>query len=259
MFHPGGHRSLFFKWAPIWVLCCLALYACTAVVPHPPTSKAPPPTQPGQPKPYRVEGKWYQPLAHSKGFSQRGIASWYGKKFHGRKTSNGEIYDMYGRSAAHKTLPMGTVVRVKNLDNGRTLNVRINDRGPFVRGRIIDLSYGAAKQIGMVQSGTAQVEIVALGAEAGITSEGKQTYRPLDYYSGNFTFQVGAFKERKNAETLRAKLDRIYKNAHITIFDTAEGSFYRVRVGRCETLQEAESYEQVLSRNGFPDAFIVAE
>ena len=104
------------------------------------TTSNPPPKKPaGYPKPYKVFGKWYQPLPDSKGFRQRGIASWYGKDFHGKKTSNGETYDMYAMTAAHKTLPLGTYVRVHNLENNRTLEVRINDRGPFVRGRIIDL------------------------------------------------------------------------------------------------------------------------
>jgi hypothetical protein len=111
------------------------------------TSQPPPQKPAGYPKPYKVFGKWYQPLPDSKDFRQRGIASWYGKDFHGKKTSNGEIYDMYAMTAAHKTLPLGTYVRVHNLENNRKLEVRINDRGPFVRGRIIDLSYTAAKNL----------------------------------------------------------------------------------------------------------------
>ena len=100
---------------------------------------------PGQksPKPYKVLGKWYRPLAHAQGFCQQGIASWYGKDFHGKPTATGETYNMYGISAAHKILPMGTIVRVRNLKNGRILDMRINDRGPFIPGRIIDLSQGA--------------------------------------------------------------------------------------------------------------------
>jgi len=129
----------------------------------------------GWQKPYEVDGKRYNPLRNHHGFQQRGIASWYGRKFHGRKTSNGEVYDMYGLSAAHKTLPMGVYVKVTHLKTGRQLTVRVNDRGPFVAGRIIDLSYGAAKQLGIVESGTAEIRLEALGYAQ--NNQGKVTYR----------------------------------------------------------------------------------
>ena len=168
---------------------------------------------------------------------------------------------MYGVSAAHKTLPMDTWVRVKNLDNHRVIDVRINDRGPFVRGRIIDLSYTAAKQIGMVGPGTARVEIVALGtaASGGSSNQRPPAFVPVDYNKGNFTFQVGAFKERKNAERLRKALDRRYKNAHISQYDAPDGVYFRVRVGRITDLAQAEAYEKILIEDGFVQAFIVAE
>jgi len=223
------------------------------------TSQPPPARPPGHPKPYKVFGKWYQPLPDSKGFRQRGRASWYGADFHGKKTSNGEIYDMYATTAAHKTLPLGTYVRVHNLENGRQLDVRINDRGPFVRGRIIDLSYTAAKKIGIVGPGTASVEIVALGTPATGHSGSTPAYTAGDYYSGNFTFQVGAFADRRNAERLKTKLAADYVNAHITVFDRGDQIFYRVRVGQSTTLEQAAEYEDHLIQNGFPDAFAVAE
>jgi rare lipoprotein A len=197
-------------------------------------------------------GKWYQPLPNARGFGQCGIASWYGKQFHGRKTSNGETYDMYGISAAHKTLPLGTIVWVRNLDNNRELKVRINDRGPFVKDRIIDLSYGAAQKLGIVASGTAPVELVAIGIEAG-------TNTPLDYYKGNFTFQVGAFIVKENAERLKHELSQRYENAHIAVFDNGEETFYRVRVGKNDNLKAAEAYEKILIQDGFKDIFIIAE
>lgn len=219
------------------------------------------PCPPGKPKPYKALGKWYQPLPHSDGFRQRGIASWYGKKFHGKKTSSGEIYNMYELSAAHKTLPLGTYVRVYNLKNSKNIDVRINDRGPFVRGRIIDLSYAAAKKLGIVDSGTAPVEIVALGAAAKPEAKSgtSRSYVSIDYYNGNFTFQVGAFKDPKNAERLKQKLDRTYKNSHITIYDNADETFYRVRIGKCSTLKQAMEFENTLIQDGFKDAFTVAE
>jgi rare lipoprotein A len=224
-----------------------------------PRSTPPPPSKPGYPKPYKVLGKWYQPLPHSKGFRQRGVASWYGRDFHGKKTSNGEIYNMYAMTAAHKTLPLGTYVQVQNLENNRDVVVRINDRGPFVRGRIIDLSYTAAKDIGIVGPGTARVEVVALGRPVSSAGSSGSTYIPADYYSGNFTFQVGAFVDRENAERLKRKLDKTYTNAHITAYDNGVNIFYRVRVGKASTLKKAAEYEAYLIQNGFPDAFVVAE
>lgn len=116
----------------------------------------------GNPKSYKVLGKRYYVMASAHGYKERGIASWYGKKFHGRLTSNREPYDMFAMTAAHKTLPLPTYVRVTNLDNGRSVVVRVNDRGPFHGGRIIDLSYAAAKKLGISQRGTGHVEVVAL-------------------------------------------------------------------------------------------------
>ena len=232
----------------------LFLYGCAAV------SAPPPPARPGQPRPYRVNGQWYQPLDHARDFVQQGTASWYGLDFHGRRTSSGEAYNMYAMTAAHKTLPLGTYVRVENLRNHRSVDVRINDRGPFVRGRIIDLSYTAAKALDVVGPGTAPVKIVALGAPAQTPTTGQPPhYVPMDYYSGNFTFQVGAFAERANAERLVRKLAQNYKNAHMTTYDDGSRTFYRVRVGRSDNLEEAARYEQILVQNGYPETFIVAE
>lgn len=221
----------------------------------------PPATVAKKPKPYKVLGQWYQPMSDARGYREKGIASWYGKKFHGRKTANGETYDMYGVTAAHKTLPLGTWVRVINLQNKRTMDIRINDRGPFVRGRIIDLSYGAAKKLDVVGSGTAPVEIAALGIRAESGSGAKITeYMPIDYFTGEYTFQVGAFLDKKNAEREVIRLDPIYKNVHMVAYEARPGQvFYRVRVGRCTTLEQAAKYEERLIQSGFPDVFTVAE
>ena len=204
-------------------------------------------------KPYRVGRTWYHPLPHAQGFSQRGLASWYGKDFHGRKTSSGEVYNMYAMTAAHKTLPLGTRVQVKNLTNDRSAVVRINDRGPFVTGRIIDLSYTAAGKLGVVGPGTAPVEIVAL------VPAGAAASAAVDFTHGNFTFQVGAFKNRENACRLRSRLAEKYKNAHVVVFETSTETFFRVRVGRCSSLSQAEEYERILIADGFSEVFIVAE
>ncbi|MBL7179546.1 MAG: septal ring lytic transglycosylase RlpA family protein [Desulfobacterales bacterium] len=219
----------------------------------------PPPTPPGHPKPYRIGTNWYQPLPHARDFRQRGKASWYGSDFHGRQTASGEIYDMYAMTAAHKTLPLGTYVRVNNLDNNKTIDVRVNDRGPFVRGRIIDLSYTAAQKIGVVGPGTAPVEIVALGTAAKTQGSAGISYVPVDFYKGNFTVQVGAFSDRENAEKLKLKLDKEYKNTHITTYNDGQETFYRVRVGRCSTLEQAGKYEEIMIQRGFEGAFAIAE
>jgi rare lipoprotein A len=228
--------------------------APSANVPHPaPRPEAPAPeSAPGQPKPYRVFGKWYQPIPDAGGFRQEGVASWYGPDFHGKRASSGEIYDMHSMTAAHRTLPLGTLVRVRHLGNNRQVEVRINDRGPFVRERerIIDLSYAAAQQLGVVGPGTAPVEVVAVGMAAG---------SPVDLYSGNFTFQVAALSSRENAERLRAELNPRFGNAHIIEFDRGDRILYRVRIGKCSSLEEADAFEAHLIRNGFPDAFAVAE
>jgi rare lipoprotein A len=235
-----------------------ALFVVFGCAGRTPTPQPAPPGQPGYPKPYQVLGQWYQPLPHSDGFRQNGLASWYGREFHGKKTSNGEAYNMYAMTAAHKTLPLGTYVRVHNLENNRSAVVRINDRGPFVRGRIIDLSYAAADEVGIVDSGTARVEVVALGQRAA-AGGAAPAYTAADYSHGNFTFQVGAFSIRENAERQKRELEQRYSDAHITVYDRGDQIFYRVRVLRFTTLEEAVKNEEILTRDGYPDAFLVAE
>ena len=240
------------SYLPVWILLLFFLCSCSAGR-SPSTVSRP---APGYPRSYQVFGKWYQPVPDSKGFLERGLASWYGKDFHGKKTANGETYDMYEMTAAHKTLPLGTYVKVFNLDNDKETDVRINDRGPFVRGRIIDLSYEAARRVGVVGPGTASVEITAIGQEV---KSGTDKVVPVDYNTGNFTFQVGAFIDRSNAERLKNKLDEKYRNAHITVYDAGDRIYYRVRVGECRDLSRASEYEEALKKNGYTDVFTVAE
>jgi rare lipoprotein A len=225
------------------------------------TKATPPPTPPGHPKPYKIGKNWYKPLPHARGFSQRGMASWYGRKFHGRKTANGEIYNMYAMTAAHKTLPFGTYITVHNIKNNRKIDVRINDRGPFARGRILDLSYTGAKKLGIVGPGTAKVEIVALGtiAQPKLPGSTGRSYIPGNYYQGKFAVQIGAFSELKNAQRLKQKLGKSYKNAYITIYYDGRSALYRVRVGRCSSLEQAIKHEEFMIQNGFKDAFAIAE
>lgn len=179
------------------------------------------------------------------GSTQRGMASWYGGEFHGRSTASGETYDMHEKTAAHRDLPIGTVVRVENLDNGRATEVRINDRGPFVRGRIIDLSYTAAQELSMVGPGTAKVQIRVL--EVG---EGPGRYPPLGSF--RYTVQVGAYREPVNADATIEKL----RGQEIEAEIRPGKELLRVQVGVFTDRGEAERMRRRLRRLGW-DAVIV--
>ncbi len=172
---------------------------------------------------------------------QYGEASWYGKQFHGRRTANGEFYDMYKISAAHRTLPLGSVVRVTRRDNGKSLKVRINDRGPFIRGRIIDLSYGAARAVDMVVDGVApvRVELISLGdnryykngrPELASSSTSAPPLPPPR--SATYTVQVGSYLQRENALRLKQRLSVRYDPVFIREWEDSYRVYYRVRVGR---------------------------
>ncbi len=216
-----------------------------------------------RPRPYKIGNQWYQPLVHAEGFRQRGIASWYGADFHGKPTSSGELYDMHGISAAHKILPLHTNVRVRNLENGKSIVLRINDRGPFIPGRIIDLSVGAAQQLGIYGPGTAQVEIEALGIArpASAPKKDRPVYASASYDKGNYSIQVGAFGDRENAEKLARELGRAYKYAQIKSAYCPHNrqTLYRVLVGKCSSLEQAELYEKILKLKGFDNVFTIAE
>ena len=149
---------------------------------------------------------------------QTGIASWYGPNFHGKSTSSKEIYDMHDLTAAHKSLPFGTYVVVTNLDNGKSVTVRINDRGPFVKGRIIDLSYAAAKAIDMIGTGTAPVRLEILTDISPKKSSQK------------FSVQVGSFILKKNAQALKNELQKYFRNVYIVQFKTVNHIYFRVRI-----------------------------
>lgn len=230
--------------------CILVLCMFASCVKHSP----PPRTKPGMPRPYSIAGKWYHPIPNARGFSQKGLASWYGEDFHGKKTANGEIYDMHAMTAAHKTLPLGTWVRVCNLENRKCTTVRVNDRGPFVRGRIIDLSYSAAKKIGVVGPGTARVRVKAMAPPKNAVRSDRNVY-----YKGNFTIQISAFKDRKNAKKFVNKLSKTYKNAHMVREPVGDDVYYRVRVGKCSTLEQAARFKAMMRKRGYTSAFVVAE
>jgi len=208
------------------------------------------------PDSYRINGQWYHPIIDSKGFRQSGIASWYGDPFHGQKTASGETYNMHARTAAHKVLPIGTFVLVRSLDTGKETVVRINDRGPFVGDRIIDLSCRAAEEIGMIGPGTAQVEVVAL--EKGQPETDPAGARHADFYTGDFTVQVGSFVNKGLAEKLRDELRAYREPVFIQSVVRESKTYYRVQVGRFTSLAGAEKAEARLIQTGYTGAFAVA-
>jgi rare lipoprotein A len=238
----------------ILVLCCLLLASACAPK-KTPGIKPPESKQKAYQKPYTVLGQRYEPLQSSAGFVQTGIASWYGPDFHGKKTSNGETYDMHAMTAAHKTLPLGVFVKVQNRDNGREAVVRVNDRGPFVKGRVIDLSYTAAKMLGVDIAGTAPVRIEALGYRGPDADH----YNALENYdAGNYTIQIGSFKELSNAERLSGEMKRVVGFSEIQTTNINGEIFHRVYAGKYSSLKTAEEAEKDFASHGFPGSFSVS-
>ncbi len=203
--------------------------------------------QPRGTKPYSIAGKTYYPLLTADGFSETGIASWYGRDFHGKLTANGERYDMYGMTAAHKLLPFNTKLKVTNRNNGRSIIVRVNDRGPFVANRVIDLTRTGAEELGMIAAGTAPVHLETVGAVPGL-KDGDLT--------GRFYVQVGAFGNRSNADNLVSRIKSGGLGAR-TYFAESVG-FWRVQVGPYPSLHKAEEAAESLV-GPYPGNFVVAE
>lgn len=224
----------------------------------PPSSTAPDrPLRPWE-KPYVVNGERYDPLLDHHGFVEEGIASWYGADFHGKKTSNGEIYDMHAMTAAHKTLPLGVWVRVRNLKSGQEQILRVNDRGPFVAGRVIDLSYAGAQVLGLVGPGTAPVRVEALGFQV-IDSAGRITYQaPPRYDLGNFSIQIGAFTLAANAQKKATEMERAHGFAAVQTGLVNGTMFHRVRAGKYGSLAEAEKARQAFEGQGYRNCFVVS-
>ncbi|WP_448872560.1 septal ring lytic transglycosylase RlpA family protein [Desulfobulbus propionicus] len=242
-------------------------------------------------RPYVINGITYYPIPSARGYVEQGIASWYGEPFHGRKTSCGEVYNMYGDTAAHKTLPMDTMLLVKNLKNGRSTVVRINDRGPFVQDRIIDLTYTKAKTLGIISHGTAPVEIVALAEseeapaaetmvaatpvkKKGVTGgpasskaslatarikKAPRKAKPIpDFDKGNFYVQVGAFVKIENARLLARAFAKRGRDVVIQQYPAAGMNLYRVLIFASHSLAQAKLYEKRLEAEGFRYALLLA-
>ncbi|MHB8535780.1 MAG: septal ring lytic transglycosylase RlpA family protein [Sulfuricaulis sp.] len=249
--------------------------------------------------PYVVYGKTYQPLTTANGYHERGIASWYGRKFNGKRTSSGEPYDMYAMTAAHKTLPLPSYARVRNLQNGRSIVVRINDRGPFLNNRLIDLSYAAAAKLGILGTGTGIVEVDAVSPDdTGTQYAGVKTYplqvispaaaaeelppsqvtaealpsastktapAPAKVVAPKLYLQVGAFTQRDNAEQLRDRLDRealrpvFVQTAQIHNGGAPDTTIYRVRIGPLTSVEQGDRLTQRAARLGVTNPLIVVE
>ena len=222
----------------------------------------------GNPDSYVVYGKRYHVMKSAHGYVERGIASWYGTKFHGRRTSSGEPYDMYAMTAAHKTLPLPTYERVTNLKNGRSVVVKVNDRGPFHDNRLIDLSYVAAKKLGIVATGTGLVEVRAI-----IPGEPEAPVRTASRHRHGGTapggapvaepglyLQVGAFASRHNAERLGARLrDMLPSAIHIQEGYSRQRRVFRVRIGPLAGVEEADRLAEHLSRRGLGTPQVVID
>ena len=209
----------------------------------------------GNPRSYVVLGRRYNTLSSARGFVERGIASWYGKKFHGRRTSSGQTYDMYKMTAAHKTLPLPTYVAVRNLSTGREIRVCVNDRGPFHSNRIIDLSYAAANKLGIARKGTGFVEVRAIGPGSAPARGAAGSAR--GGVAGAIFIQAGAFRVAANAERLRANLAAI-SSTPVRVLRAGD-RLYRVRLGPLSGVEEADRLANALARFGYERPQIVAE
>ncbi|WP_198507399.1 septal ring lytic transglycosylase RlpA family protein [Mariprofundus ferrinatatus] len=234
--------------------------------------------------PYKVSGRWYTPMKSVSAYDETGIASWYGDAFHGKRTANGEWYDMYTLSAAHKTLPLPTLVRVTNLENGRSVIVRVNDRGPFVKDRLIDLSYAAANSLGYMHNGTARVRVQTLDqspvieantppqADTSVVAAPPLTPPPVFtppaaekneaaavQNSAGIFVQLGAFGSEDNANRMRDSLLTKYPSVFLAPKQVADQKLYRVRIGPFIDMQQIEETMISLQKNGYSEAVVVIE
>jgi rare lipoprotein A len=262
---------------------CLMLAGCLSTAPRPsppetspPVEIQPPPpntaevipkieprSRSGNPPFYDVFGKRYYVLSSSVGYVERGVASWYGPGFHKVRTSTGETYDMYGMTAAHKTLPLPAYVSVTNLQNGRSIVVRVNDRGPFVGNRIIDLSYTAASKLDMLRNGTAMVEVRSIEppSPAAPLPAGEATAPSAAPVSNSPLFvQAGAFSDPANAERLAEKLrGGSYGKVFVRDNEIAGRRMYRVRIGPVPDVAEFDRIVAALDRLGIKDAHLALD
>ncbi len=219
--------------------------------------------------PYKVNGTWYHPQTSAQGYREVGLASWYGREFHGQRTASGAIYNMHQPTAAHRTLPLPTLARVTNLENGRSTRVRINDRGPFVDTdkRIIDLSYEAARRLGIDETGIARVRVVALKGPSRLTSSTRTsqatggTQKPSSGPGDAALYlQIGAFRQASNAMHLKKRLRGMELGRVVITLGHYEGDpLYRVRIGPLASVTTADRLAQHLRQKGMPTGALIHE
>lgn len=244
------------------LLLGLLLAACSNIIGPIRDYRAPPPVDGETPKigrPYKINGVWYRP-AYDPDYDETGYASWYGPQFHGRKTANGEIFDMNKLTAAHRTLPLPSYVKVTNLTNGRSLVLRVNDRGPFAKGRILDVSRRGAQLLGFERQGVARVRVQIVDADG--TSLRRQdraiTAAAGATVPGMLYVQVGAFSSRRNAERLVSVLGDV-GSVFVQRISRGSRTLYRVRVGPYESRRSAERALDRVHGAGYREARIFTE
>lgn len=278
--HRNGHRQ---TGTPRWKLlmkyilvaasaitvgaCSTGMLAERDGAPHKPTDiaaipnavpRAEPLSKYGNPTSYEVRGQRYQVMSSSAGYVERGIASWYGTKFHNRRTSSGEPYNMYAMTAAHKTLPLPTYVEVTNLESGRSIIVKVNDRGPFEKNRLIDLSYVAAEKLGITASGTGFVEVRAIDPRHKRPNPPVTATNISDHT--NVYLQVGAFVTHFKAEQMVARVNRVLPvGAQIREGFMDKRVYYRVRIGPISNVAEADRIAAILTESGIEAPRIVTD
>lgn len=236
-----------------------------SVVPLDPVPREEPRSRYGNGPYYQVLGRRYQVMSTGSGYRERGVASWYGKKFHGKPTSSRETYDMYAMTAAHKTLPLPSYVRVTNLRNNRSVIVRVNDRGPFVSNRIIDLSYAAAERLDMIRDGTSLVEVTTIGFDELESDEPARQVRLEDAAetlspAATIYLQVGAFGDAENARRRFSMLrDGGVGPAFVHEDAAGSGALYRVRIGPIADVTQYDSIVEQLQRLGISETHLVTE
>lgn len=216
-------------------------------------------------KPYTVFNKTYTPLKDARGYRERGIASWYGKKYHGKRTSSGEPYDMYALSAAHTTLPLPSYARVRNLSNNRSVVVRVNDRGPFLDNRLIDLSYTAAARLGIIGTGTGLVEVEGLSPDEPVPKEVRTTHEPpaaghTAETAAKLYVQAGAFTHLDNARALRTRLEKsALQPIEIQSTQLEHQIVHRVRIGPLTSVEESDRVAARVAVLGIDNAYVIVE
>ncbi|MGE4545935.1 MAG: septal ring lytic transglycosylase RlpA family protein [Pedobacter sp.] len=237
---------------------------------------------------YEIGERFYEPILNCTGFIQQGIGSWYGIPFHGRQTSNGEIFDMNALSAAHKTLPLGIWIKVTNLVNGREVIVRVNDRGPYFKDRVLDLSVAAAKELGYYETGTAPISIQALGyarserltkrwlspEQEEVLRLHKPPFNPVEVIYGSspkageyapdqvkpeYTVQVAAFKTLEKAEAVLIAVQTRFQSAVMKAYPMGDCQIYCIRLEKLTSRQQAENAKKSLAEIGFPKSMIMLE